>query len=216
MSTPKLLSDAIEDLLARDKQVELVAVGAREIYRAGERAAYIYFVRSGMVKVWDEGHGLVVVGAGELFGDELLWGEGVYGANATQIMKGEILRIPLAWFLRMARRHSELWQGVAMLIREKLVRERRSFQQLAHMSTDERIVAMLAYLAPKCPKVPSLSTDRLVHSIPLTQAELAQLVGASRETTSSALNEMARRGELELRRGRVMVPARSSQAAHAG
>ena len=216
MSTPKLLSDAIENLLAGDKQVELVAVGVREIYRAGENSAYIYFVRSGMVKLCGEVEGLVVVGEGELFGDESLWGERVYGANATRIMKGEILRIPVAWFERVARRHSELWQGVAMLSREKLVRERRCFQQLARLGTDERIVAMLAHLAPKCPKVPSLSTDRLVHSIPLTQAELAQLIGASRETTSSALNAMARRGELELRRGRVLVPARSAKAAHAG
>ncbi len=216
MSTPKLLSDAVEGLLARDKQVELVPVGAREIYRAGGSAAHIYFVRSGMVKVCDEGGGLAVVGVGELFGDELLWGEGVYWANATRIVKGEILRIPVAWFLRMARRHPELWQGVAMLIREKLVQERKCFQELAHLGTGERIVAMLGHLAPGCPLVPSLSSDRLVHSIPLTQAELALLVGASRETTSSELNAMARRGELELRRGRVLVPVKAPKAAHAG
>ena len=224
MSTPKLLSDAIEGLLARDKQVKLVAVGVREIYRAGDSAEFLYFVRSGMVKLCHAGGGLVVVVAGELFGEELLWGEEIYGADATRIMKGEILRIPVAWFERVARRHSELWQGVAMLIRKQLVRERRSFQQLAHLSTDERIVAMLAHLAPSCPLVPSLNSDRLVHSIPLTQAELALLVGASRETTSSELNAMARRGELELRRGRLLVPARSAKsaaksaakAAHAG
>ena len=213
MSTPTLLSDAIEDLLARDKQVELVAPSVREIYRAGESAAWIYFVRSGMVKLCGVGGGLVVVRAGELFGEELLWGEEIYWADATRIMKGEILRIPVAWFERVARRHSELWQGVAVLIRQQLVRERRSFQQLANLSTAERIVAMLAHLAPGCPLVPSMSSDRLVHSIPLTQAELAMLVGASRETTSSELNAMARRGELELRRGRLLVPARSAKAA---
>ena len=216
MSTPTLLSDAIEDLLARDKQVELVAPSVREIYRAGESAAWIYFVRSGMVRLCAVGGGLVVVRAGELFGEELLWGEEIYWADATRIMKGEILRIPVAWFERVARRHSELWQGVAVLIRQQLVRERRSFQQLANLSTAERIVAMLAHLAPGCPLVPSMSSDRLVHSIPLTQAELAMLVGASRETTSSELNAMARRGELELRRGRLLVPAKSAKAAHAG
>ena len=216
MSTPTLLSDAIEDLLARDKQVELVAPSVREIYRAGESAAWIYFVRSGMVRLCAVGGGLVVVRAGELFGEELLWGEEIYWADATRIMKGEILRIPVAWFERVARRHSELWQGVAVSIRQQLVRERRSFQQLANLSTAERIVAMLAHLAPGCPLVPSMSSDRLVHSIPLTQAELAMLVGASRETTSSELNAMARRGELELRRGRLLVPAKSAKAAHAG
>lgn len=215
MTTPNPLKDAIEDLLARDHQVEFVAATTREIYRAGESARWIYFARSGMVKLTHQGGAqgpkLNIVRAGELFGDEALWGEEVYWAHATRIMKGEILRMPVAWFQRMARRDPELWRGVALMIRQKLVLEQISFQRLANLSTDDRIVAMLAQLAPGCPLVPSLASHRLVHSIPLTQAELALLVGASRETTSSALNAMARRGELELRRGRVLVPSTASK-----
>jgi CRP/FNR family transcriptional regulator len=41
--------------------------------------------------------------------------------------------------------------------------------------------------------------------IPLTQGELAALVGATRETTSTILNLFERKGWLQLRRGAMFV-----------
>jgi CRP/FNR family cyclic AMP-dependent transcriptional regulator len=218
------LKDSIEDLLARDKQVEMVSANAREIYRAGERVASIYYARSGMVKLMEEhaeGVTLGVVGPGELFGEEVLLGHGAYRASATRIAKGEILRIPLPLFVRVAVRHPELWRGVATQLNQRLLFEQRCFRRLVNASTDERIEAMLEHLAANCPLVPAgpatgSANERQAHAIPLTQAELAVMVGASRETTSSALNAMERRGTLELRRGRILVPPPASRAAHAG
>ena len=189
--------------------------GARDVYRAGERPGAVYFARSGMVKLaqdhGDEGSTLVIVRPGEMFGEELLLGEGACRWNASRIAKGEILRIPVSLFLRVASRHPELWRGLATMIHERLVLEQRSFRRLVSHSTDQRIAAMLEHLAPSCPLLP-VGTDRSVHGVPLTQAELAILVGASRETTSSTLNVMERQGTLELRRGRILIPQRARGA----
>ncbi len=202
----------MEDLLARDKQVELVPATAQLIYRPGESAEVVYYARGGMVKL-SEDHGpagltLEVVSPGELFGEELLLGERTYRAKATRMGKGEILRIPTALFQRMAGRYPELWRAVATHLHHKLRREQTSFRQLVHVTTEARIVAALEYLAPRCPLVPAIDVGaRRKHDVPLTQAELAVMVGASRETTSSVLNVLERRGLLELRRGRILMPA---------
>lgn len=46
-----------------------------------------------------------------------------------------------------------------------------------------------------------------VHQIPITQLELADLVGATRETTSTTLNQLERRGLIKLSRRMLIVPS---------
>ena len=45
------------------------------------------------------------------------------------------------------------------------------------------------------------------YSIPLSQGELASLIGATRETTSTTLNALARRGVIRLGRRQLIVPS---------
>ena len=45
------------------------------------------------------------------------------------------------------------------------------------------------------------------HQIPITQLELADLVGATRETTSTTLNQLERRGLIKLSRRMLIVPS---------
>lgn len=211
----------MEDLLARDRQVELVPTNPQLIYRAGESGDAVYYARGGMVKL-SEDHGpagltIELVSEGELFGEELLLGERNYRAQASRLGKGEILRIPTVLFQRMAGRYPELWRAVAMHLHHKARREQTSFRQLVNVRTELRIVGALEYLAPRCPLVPAAGTGEVNwRNIPLTQSELAVMVGASRETTSSVLNVLERRGALQLRRGRILMPQAMSRATHAG
>jgi DNA-binding IclR family transcriptional regulator len=45
------------------------------------------------------------------------------------------------------------------------------------------------------------------YSLPLSQSELASLIGATRETTSTTLNALARRGLIKLGRRLLVVPS---------
>ena len=45
------------------------------------------------------------------------------------------------------------------------------------------------------------------YSIPLSQGELASLIGATRETTSTTLNALARKGVIRLGRRQLIVPS---------
>ncbi len=48
------------------------------------------------------------------------------------------------------------------------------------------------------------------HQIPITQLELADLIGATRETTSTTLNQLERRGLVKLSRRMLTVPSPSA------
>ena len=68
-----------------------------------------------------------------------------------------------------------------------------------YVSADVRVLRRLTELA-----------SSYADSIPLTQEELAGLAGTSRATVDRVLRDAARRGEVELRRGRVTVLGRNA------
>ena len=45
------------------------------------------------------------------------------------------------------------------------------------------------------------------YQVPITQLELADLIGATRETTSTTLNQLERRGLLKLSRRMLTIPS---------
>jgi len=53
-------------------------------------------------------------------------------------------------------------------------------------------------------------------SIPLSQGELASLIGATRETTSTTLNTLARRGVIRLGRRLIILPSLDAMSAVVG
>lgn len=63
---------------------------------------------------------------------------------------------------------------------------------------------ILHYLAELCTLVPP-SGDANEYQVPITQLELADLIGATRETTSTTLNQLERRGLVKLSRRMLTV-----------
>lgn len=78
---------------------------------------------------------------------------------------------------------------------------RRRIGLLNGSSVEQRIMQTVAELG-ECAR--AVSPDAIV---PLAQKEVAELAGATRETTSTLLNRMRRMGLVSMRRRRIMVPA---------
>ena len=51
------------------------------------------------------------------------------------------------------------------------------------------------------------ATDATGYQVPITQSELADLIGATRETTSTTLNQLEKRGLLKLSRRLLTIPS---------
>jgi CRP-like cAMP-binding protein len=170
----------------------------------------LYFLDSGLVKLFKRGEDgkeiiLRIVAPGELFGEQALPGEearDVRHVSAEVLQEGVIYVIPRAVFLSCCDGHSHLWR----LVSETLtVRQRDLEKKIELLCLRDVEYRILYYLGELAALVGSRNDGLQEYSIPLSQSELASLIGATRETTSTTLNSLARRGLVRLGRRLLVV-----------
>ncbi|HYP07392.1 MAG TPA: Crp/Fnr family transcriptional regulator [Bryobacteraceae bacterium] len=203
------LANAIrEDLLSSDG-VKKVVLNRRAaaVFSVGTPANHVFFLEAGLIKVerMTEANKeilLSVVAPGEIFGEQALTGEGAFSVSAKVLESGVAYSIPTDTFQRFCERRPEVWR---LLMQHLLLRKdelERKIEHLCHSDVKERLVYYLEELARLNP-----GHDPSGSVIHISQNELASLVGATRETTSTTLNALARQGLIALGHRLVMIPS---------
>ena len=144
---------------------------------------------------------LSVLGPGEMFGELSLFDPGPRTATASAVSDTVLLELShpelIMWF--------ERYPGVAKHLLEALARRLRrtneTLSDLVFADVPGRVAKALLDLSTRFGQ-PTDDGVRVAHG--LTQEELAQLVGASRETVNKALADFTSRGWLR-REGRTVV-----------
>lgn len=203
------LATAIREELLPSEGVRKLVLSRRAavIYSAGTPANHLYFLDSGLVKIeklseWNKELLLNVVSPGEIFGEQAITGEGVFTTSAKALETGVAYSIPTDVFQRFCDRRPDVWRLVVqhfLLCKDEL---ERKIEHLCHSDVRERLVYYLEALARLNP-----SREPGGNVIHISQNELASLVGATRETTSTTLNAMARQGLIALGHRLVMIPS---------
>src|SRR6202050_1389777 len=178
------------------------------VYSEGSPADMIFFIESGLVKTYKRGPDnkeiiLQIVGSGEIFGEQSLGTESSRTMAAEVLQEGVIYVIPRDIFLRVCEKRPDLWREISGL---RTVRKRqleKKIELLCLRDVEYRILYYMADLA----KTFGAKSNGSEYSIPLSQGELASLIGATRETTSTTLNALARRGIIRLGRRQLIVPS---------
>jgi CRP/FNR family cyclic AMP-dependent transcriptional regulator len=137
-----------------------------------------------------------------LFGEQGLLGESVFTASAKVLESGVAYTIPTDVFQRFCERRPDVWR---LLLQHFLGRKdelERKIEHLCHSDVKQRLVYYLEDLARLNPNHDPGGT--VIH---ISQNELASLVGATRETTSTTLNALARQGLIALGHRLVMIPS---------
>lgn len=177
------------------------------IFEQSEAGQSVYFVESGFVKLLrrvpdglDTLTGLA--GPGDLFGEEVLFGISKRIATAAPMLPGSAICIPVvefrAWINRINGAWPELLAGT-MQRQEFLLRK---IELLCAHDVEYRMLCWLGDLGALF-----ADGDGSAAVLPLTQLDLARLIGATRETTSTRLNLLARRGLIVLRRRSIEIPS---------
>ena len=197
-----------EELLSAEGVRKLVlSRRASAIYSTGTPANHVYFLDSGLVKIERTGEGnreilLSVVAAGEIFGEQALTGDGVFSASARVLESGIAYSIPTDVFQRLCERRPDVWRLVVQHCLNRKDELERKIEHLCHSDVRERLIYYLQDLAKLAPM-----HDPAGSVIHISQNELASLVGATRETTSTTLNALARQGLINLGHRLVMIPS---------
>jgi CRP/FNR family cyclic AMP-dependent transcriptional regulator len=169
------------------------------VFAQGDSARYLYVISAGRVKltrITEDGREIVVgfFGTNELVGeDALLGGETFRSTNARCTEDSTVCAIRADEFREITASCPQTVMNVARHFAKQRDAALASMEDIAGLHVSERLVRALQRLAVK------YGTDsergRLI-DVRLTHAEMARLIGSTRETVSLEVKKLVRSGQL--------------------
>lgn len=200
-------------LLQRDAKRSRFASG-ETILTPCARPGSVYILESGLVRLYrvaptggETSFGYV--GPGELFG-ELATFEGFAREGFAQAMQDSVVwSLDRDAFERLVSERPALLFAIARQLAQRLRHAEARVEDLVFQPVRARVERALQELAQRFGRRDGV---RVVIDVPLTQAELAKLVGATRQTVNQSLGELSDAGVIG-REGQRLVLLASPPAA---
>ena len=204
------------DALAGSFKVAEISRGT-VLFTEGEMGDSLYIVLSGKVKLGrrssDGRENLVaVMGPSDQFGELSLFDPGPRTATAVAVTDARVAVLPKEALVQWVSQRPEIGLQLVRVIARRLRRTNTMLADLIFVDVPGRVAKQLLQLAQRFGAVEG-GQLRVTHD--LTQEELAQLVGASRETVNKALADFASRGWLRLEGKSVLILDRERLARRA-
>ncbi len=199
----------------------LTVARGEAVFREGdEEASQLYVVLTGKVKIGQataDGRESViaVLGPGDLFGELALFDGGPRAATATAVTKTTLAALDHSEMATWVTERPLVAVELLRVLARRLRQTNSALSDLIFSDVPGRVAKALLSLGERFGDDED-ATGGVRVSHDLTQEELAQLVGASRETVNKALAEFANRGWIRID-GRAVVlldPERLARRAH--
>ena len=178
-----------------------VRLGRSEVlFAEGDQGDRLYVIVAGKIKLGrTSGDGrenlLAILGPGEMFGELSLFDPGPRTATATAVAETTLLGIGHGPMQSWLTDRPEVAKQLLKALARRLRRTNEHLADLVFSDVPGRVAKALLDLSARFGR-PTDAGILVAHD--LTQEELAQLVGASRETVNKALADFASRGWLRL------------------
>lgn len=176
------------------------------VYMSGDRADSVYVLKQGRVKLSvlaESGKEIAIdiIEPGEIFGEFALVDESLR-SNMTQALDDVLMWVfNKSDFARLLDQ-TKLAMNYIRLVGDRRRRMEKKLSDIMSKDVSARVCELLHDLSADASETGVEARERL---IPLTHYDVASLIGASRQTTTSALNELERSGSIELGRGWIRV-----------
>ena len=179
----------------------------QSLFKEGDDGDHLYVVSSGKVKLGTKSvdgreNLLMILGPGDMFGELSLFDSGPRTATAIAVTDSKVLALGQDKVIPWVREHPEVSLQLLARLASRLRRTNEVVGDLVFSDVPGRVAKALIDLGVK---FGDKRTEGLFVNHDLTQEELAQLVGASRETVNKALADFAQRGWLRLEARSVMI-----------
>ncbi|MGH3873602.1 MAG: Crp/Fnr family transcriptional regulator [Pseudonocardiaceae bacterium] len=180
---------------------------AHVIFSEGESGDRLYIILSGKVKIGRKsGDGrenlLAVFGPSDMFGELSIFDPGPRTSTATTVTEVSAVSMDRAALRDWINKRPEIAEQLLRVIARRLRRTNNMLADLIFTDVPGRVAKALLHLAHRF-GTQEAGLLRVTHD--LTQEEIAQLVGASRETVNKALADFAHRGWLRLEGKSVLI-----------
>ena len=151
----------------------------------------LYLLKSGRVRVTSGDVNVAVLGPGQLFGTSALFGAAATRQKVVALDDVVICEASAGQFLAAMAMHPKLAAKVAMLLARQLFELEQTVQRTATDPIEARLADLLLRIADRATS-PSCIRG-------LSQADMARMIGASRESVSRILATWEREGLLRTR-----------------
>ncbi|WP_087117012.1 CRP-like cAMP-activated global transcriptional regulator GlxR [Corynebacterium urinipleomorphum] len=197
--------DAVVNLISQ-MQTESFSRGTT-IFDEGEPGDTLYIIIEGKVKLARHAPDgrenlLSVMGPSDMFGELSIFDPGPRTSSAVCVTEVEAATMDSEMLRTWINDHPEISQQLLRVLARRLRRTNASLADLIFTDVPGRVAKTLLQLANRFGTQEG-SGLRVNHD--LTQEEIAQLVGASRETVNKALATFAQRGWIRLEGKSVVI-----------
>jgi CRP/FNR family transcriptional regulator, cyclic AMP receptor protein len=178
------------------------------LFSEGEPGDRLYVVTDGKIKLGATSNDgretlLGVLGPGEMFGELSLFDPGPRTATASALTDARLLGLGHDDLTPWLTGRPEVALSLLQALAQRLRRTNEAMADLVFSDVPGRVAKALLDLASRFGQPQPDGSILVTHD--LTQEELAQLVGASRETVNKALADFQNRGWLSLEPRNVTV-----------
>jgi CRP/FNR family transcriptional regulator len=176
------------------------------VFHEGDRSDACYIVRSGDLRVTREhpdgrAIALATLGPGDIFGELAMLDGEARSASVESLSECDLLALPAGDVRRLLAATPETTVKLVVALVRRLREANERISRQSFQTVPSRVAGVLSQLiAEEAP----LEVREGV-TIQMTQADLAQLAGTSRESVSRFLATLERAGVVRVGRGRVTV-----------
>jgi len=187
------------------------------IFEEGEPGDRLYIITAGKVKLARHASDgrenlLTVMGPSDMFGELSIFDPGPRTSSAVCVTEVQAATMNSEMLKQWVSDHPEIAQQLLRVLARRLRRTNASLADLIFTDVPGRVAKTLLQLANRFGSQEG-GALRVHHD--LTQEEIAQLVGASRETVNKALATFAHRGWIRLEGKSVLIVDTESLAKRA-
>ena len=177
------------------------------LFAEGDEGDHLYVIVEGKIKLGtSSGDGrenlLSILGPGEMFGELSLFDPNPRTSTATAVTDAKLLSLGQTKLIPWLTENPRVSLNLLASLAQRLRRTNEAVGDLVFSDVPGRVAKALIDLGERFGKQ---TDDGLLVNHDLTQEELAQLVGASRETVNKALADFAGRNWLKLDGRAVLI-----------
>lgn len=177
------------------------------VFRKGEPGGGMHAIVAGKVKLSsfaDDGREAIIglLGAGEVFGELAMLDGGMRNSDAVIVEPAMLLTLKREDFLPFLTQQPELSVKLMLALCQRLRSAYESLDELRFHSVPSRLAKKLLHFADKHGKE---TPDGILIDIRLTQDELGNHVGATRESVNKLLRQWRKEGIIAFIRGRTLI-----------
>jgi len=208
MQSPLFSALDLEAATALRASLTEVSVDRGEtLFSEGEPGDRLYVILDGKVKLGQTSADgretlLGVLGPGEMFGELSLFDPGLRTSTAVALTDAVVLGLGHDQLKPWLAGRPEVAAALLQALARRLRRTNEAMADLVFSDVPGRVAKALMDLGEK---FGSITAEGLMVTHDMTQEELAQLVGASRETVNKALADFAQRGWIRLESRQVLI-----------